>query len=232
MQVPAAPGSLNPLVQEVNETNYLLPETVPFSLCNMPTPLTIGHIFVLFHTWLSIHSYVPNNGCTLIGCPPAHFVGIIQAHLLFHTRRLVRERGALSPGHQTDPMCLSTACRHLARIVWESLSTSVAEKVWAPPGPSRSQCTFRDSLVQATIPAVHLDCSLNLVSTSPPMRTKGKSLQCCRPMTLTCIIFCHTAALAHFPKLKSSSLILSASVVLFIFELWQLNPLNHLYFCH
>ena len=57
-------------------------------------------------------------------------------------------------------MCLSTACQHLARIVWESLPTSVAEKVWAPPGPSRSQCTFRDSLVQATIPAVHLESAL------------------------------------------------------------------------
>ena len=79
---------------------------------------------------------------------------------------------------------------------------------------------------------LNLHCSLSLVSTSLPMRSKGKFLQCCRPMTLTCIIFCHTAALAHFPKLKSSSLILSASVVLFIFELWQLNPLNLLCFCH
>ena len=238
MQVPAAPGSLDPIVQKVNETNYLLPEQYlsPCPLCNMgastidhwthfcPVPHMVVNALIRPKQWLHIDWMSPSS----------HLKGITQAHLLFHTRRLVRERGALSPGHQTDPMCLSTACQYLARMVWESLPTSVSEKVWAPPGPSRSQCTFRDSLVQATIPAVHLESALlpSLASTSLPVRSKGKFLQCCRPMTLTCIIFCHLDALTHFPKLKSSSLTLSASAVPFILELWQLNPLNLSCFYH
>ena len=68
--------------------------------------------------------------------PHSQLIGIVQAHLLFHTRRLVRERGALSPGHQSDPMCVSTACRHLARIVWESLPSSVAGKYGPHPVPA------------------------------------------------------------------------------------------------
>ena len=149
LQVPAAPGSLAPLVQQVTETNYHLPEQYlsPCPLCNIgantidhwthfcPVPHMVFNALTRPKQWWHINWMSLNS----------HLIGIVQAHLLFHTRRLVRERGALSPEHQTDPMCLSTACRHLARIVWESLPTSVAEKVWAPPGPSRSQCTFRDS---------------------------------------------------------------------------------------
>ena len=164
VQMPAAPSSLDPFVRKVQETNYLLPEQYlsPCPLCNMgtktidhwthfcPVPHMVVNLLIRPKQWLHIDWMSPSS----------HVNGIIQAHLLFHTRRLVRERGALSPGHQTDPMCLSTACQHLARMVWESLPASVAEKVWAPPGPSSSQCTFRDSLVQATIPAVHLESAL------------------------------------------------------------------------
>ena len=125
-------------------------------------------------------------------------------------------------------MCVSTAYRHLARIVWESLPSSVAEKIWTPPGPSRTHCTFRDALIQATIPAIHLELpySLSLAYISPPMRIEGKSLLCCRPMTLTCVTSSHTAALVPSKKLRYFSLISSANVVLFLSEWWQRNPSN------
>ena len=164
LQVPAAPCSLAPLVQKVTETNYPLSEQYlsPCPLCNMgantidhwthycPVPHMVYNALMRPKQWWHINWMSPHS----------QLMGIVQAHLLFHTRRLVRERGALSPGHQTDPMCVSTACRHLARIVWESLPSSVAEKMWTPPGPSRSHCTFRDSLIQATIPAIHLESAL------------------------------------------------------------------------
>ena len=101
----------------------------------------------------------------------------------------------------------------------------------APAVPSALFGTlwFKPLFLQSIL---NLHCSLSLVSTSLPVRSKGKFLQCCRPMTLTCIIFCHLDALTHFPKLKSSSLTLSASAVPFILELWQLNPLNLSCFYH
>ena len=61
---------------------------VPHMVCNaLLRPEQWRHI-----NWMSPHS---------------HHMDIVQA-LLVHTRRLVRERGALSPGHQTDPMCVSS----------------------------------------------------------------------------------------------------------------------------
>ena len=161
VKMPAVPESVSPLLQVVNDTTSLGVELHSSScpLCNVG-PNTIDHWIhycrVPHMVLNALLRSTPWVHMTWVS-PSSDMVGILQTHLLFHMRRLVREKGALSPGQQTIPMSMSAACRLLARTVWESLASSVAEKVWAPPGSFHSQCTFRDGLVHVNIPAVHLN---------------------------------------------------------------------------
>ena len=86
--------------------------------------------------------------------------GVVQCHLLFHLRRLVRDRGALSPEHQVEPVSLISACRLLSRTVWESLPSSIADQVWSPPGQLSAQCTNSSNLILAQVPSVHVESAL------------------------------------------------------------------------
>lgn len=164
IQVPGAPPNLVRLADAVDSEGLPIPEQLlsPCPLCNTGAN-TIDHWLhfcpvshLAFNLLLRPSQWVQLNWKT----PASDVTGVVQSHLLFHLRRLVRERGALSPRYATDPMNLSNAYQTLARLVWESLPSSVAAHLWKPPGLNQSQCTFHSCLISSTIPPVHIDSSL------------------------------------------------------------------------